>query len=75
MQNNGLLRYILGFWAIILPILGAQVLWKLGADKGIMENEMEATKLDGDYQGLYRDEGKEHGNYYPINCQTLTPEP
>ena len=29
-----------------------------------MENEMETTTLQQGYMGLYRDNGKEHGNYY-----------
>ena len=34
---------------------------------GIMEKKMEITVLYwGRYEGLYREKGKEHGNYYYV---------
>ena len=40
----------------------------IGGYIGIMEKKMETTIV---YRGLYRDNGKENGNYYGIWCRSL----
>ena len=57
------------FGAIILPNFGAQVVPKRGSMQGTSVAsgktlELELMVVWGLHEGLYRDNGKENGNYY-----------